>query len=202
MDDFDSRLVKATMNWIKGPIMEYLNTNKLDFKTPSKPQYWKSSKGNLFNFYEYSNITEEKLLKDVLLKPLPDEYPYTINYSEEKINFPVNPEFLRSLICYVEFTDLISFSNASKIVFPEMIKNLLEHPWEIIERLNLIQNNDDSEIDKIVKEVLSKYPDKVEEYKKGKTGVLSLFMGDVMKIGKGKINPKTASEIIKNILSV
>jgi aspartyl-tRNA(Asn)/glutamyl-tRNA(Gln) amidotransferase subunit B len=81
-----------------------------------------------------------------------------------------------------------------------MIKHPEEHPWDIIERLNLLQSNDDDETTRIAKEVLDKYPDKVEEYRNGKKGVLSLFMGDVMKAGKGKINPKTASEIVKNLL--
>jgi aspartyl-tRNA(Asn)/glutamyl-tRNA(Gln) amidotransferase subunit B len=81
-----------------------------------------------------------------------------------------------------------------------MIKNPDEHPWDIIIRLNLIQSNDDDAIKQIVRDVLDKYPDKVIEYKNGKTGVLSLFMGDVMKAGKGKINPKLASEIVKSML--
>lgn len=94
---------------------------------------------------------------------------------------------------------MISFSTSKK-VFPEMIKNPDEHPWDIIIRLNLIQSNDDDAIKQIVRDVLDKYPDKVIEYKNGKTGVLSLFMGDVMKAGKGKINPKLASEIVKSML--
>ena len=204
MDDFDIRLVRATMNWMKGPVMEWLNTNKAEFKTQSKASHWKSSLGNTFAFSEYSNIIEEKWMKkgDDMLRilPLPKEYPYTIIYSEDKINFPISSENLKALICYVEFTDLISFTTASKVVFPEMIKNPNDHPWDIIERLNLLQSNDDDEITTMVQNILDKYPDKVEEYKNGKTGVLSLFMGDVMKAGKGKINPKLASEILKNML--
>lgn len=202
INDYNSRLIKATMNWMKGPVMEWLNANDLEFSTPSHPEYWKSSKGNLYEYSKYSNITTEKLLDDNLILPLPDEYPYTIIYAEKKINFPINPDLFKTLICLVEFTDLISFSNASKKVFPEMIKNPLEHPWDIIERLNLLQSNDDDEIKKMAQDVLSKYPDKILEYKKGKTGVLSLFMGDMMKIGKGKINPKMATDILKEMLEV
>ena len=210
MDDFDIRLVRATMNWMKGPVMEWLNTNKLEFKTPSKAAHWQSLTpknmfGNTYTFSGFANIDEEKWMKKgddmVRILPLPkDEYPYTIIYSEEKINFPIPSEHLKALICYVEFTDLISFTTASKVVFPEMIKNPHEHPWDIIERLNLLQSNDDDEITKMVQDILDKYPDKVEEYRNGKKGVLSLFMGDVMKAGKGKINPKLASEIVKNML--
>ena len=207
MNDFDSRLIRATVNWMKGPVMQWLNDNKLELMSPSKPVNWKSlTTGNSFAYETHANIEEEKwwppFSNDAkLYLPLPkNEYPFTIEYSEEHYNFPVSPDFLRTLICYVEFTDLISFTTASKVVFPEMIKHPWENPWDIIERLNLIQSNDDDEIKNIAKEVLLKYPDKVEEYKNGKKGVLSLFMGDVMKAGKGKINPKLASEIVKSLL--
>jgi hypothetical protein len=43
-DNFDSRLVKATANWMKGPIMEWLNSNNIEFVSSSRPKYWKSSK--------------------------------------------------------------------------------------------------------------------------------------------------------------
>jgi Asp-tRNA(Asn)/Glu-tRNA(Gln) amidotransferase B subunit len=218
MNDFDTRLAKATVNWIKGPVMEWLNTNKLEFTTPARPEAWESQTpppnhmfGSTYNYPGhiseggYMPVDEEKWMKRndeiVRILPLPkDEYPYILIYGEPKVNFPIKAEHLRKLICLVEFTDLISFTTASKVVFPEMIKNPDEDPWDIIERLSLIQNNDDSEILEIVKTVISKYPDKVEEYKKGKVGVISLFMGDVMKVGKGKINPKTASELVKKIL--
>lgn len=205
MESFDSRLARATVNWIKGPVMEFLNTSKTEMFTREKPIHYRSLvTGNMYGYYDHSNISEAKWLQKgsdtVLMKPLPNEYPYTIDYSEKEINFPVSPYFLKALICYVEFTDIISFSTASKVVFPEMIKHPWEHPWDIIERLNLLQSNDDDEIKKMVQTVLDKYPDKVEEYRNGKTGVISLFMGDVMKAGRGKINPKLASEIVKSML--
>jgi aspartyl-tRNA(Asn)/glutamyl-tRNA(Gln) amidotransferase subunit B len=46
--------------------------------------------------------------------------------------------------------------------------------------------------------VLAKYPDKVAEYQSGKTGLLGLFVGEVMKASKGKADPKTVNaEIMK-----
>lgn len=206
-DENELRFAKATSNWIKGPVMGWLNDNKLDFTTRSKPSHHKSLvTGNLFDYEKYSAIDEEKWWpKDSpdakLYLPLPkDEYPYTVVYSEEESNFPIKSEHLKELISLVEFTDLISFSTASKTVFPEMIKNPDEKPWDIIQRLNLMQSNDDDAIKQMAKDALAKYPDKVEEYRKGKKGVLSLFMGEVMKAGKGKVNPQMASEIVKNLL--
>lgn len=115
-------------------------------------------------------------------------------------DFPVKPEYLRALICYVEFTDLITFSTAAKDVLPEMASNPEEHPWSIIERLNLIQSNDESEIENLIKDVLLKFPDKVAEYKGGKTGIAGMFVGEVMRASPHKLNPKIVSEKIKTIL--
>lgn len=207
-DKFDSdyRMAKALANWINGPIMGWLNDNKIELVTKSKPSHHKSLvTGNLYDYEKYSNIDEEKwfIANNVSKKylPLPAiEYPYTIVYTAEKNNLPIKIEHLIELIGLVEFTDLISFSVATKTVFVEMIKNPDERPWDIIERLNLIQDNDDHVIENLVKAALDKYPDKITEYRNGKKGVLSLFMGEVMKSGKGKINPKMANEMVTKFL--
>jgi aspartyl-tRNA(Asn)/glutamyl-tRNA(Gln) amidotransferase subunit B len=39
-------------------------------------------------------------------------------------------------------------------------------------------------------------PDKVEEYIKGKKGLMGLFVGEVKKISKGKADPKTTTELL------
>ena len=43
----------------------------------------------------------------------------------------------------------------------------------------------------------------IEEYEKlldGKTSLLGLFMGEVMKLSKGKADPKMATELVKEML--
>lgn len=115
-------------------------------------------------------------------------------------DFPVRPELLRYLICYVEFTDLITFSSATKDVLPEMVKNPDEHPWDIMERLNLIQSNDESAIDALIKDVLSKFPEKVAEFKGGKVGLAGMFVGEVIKASPTKLNPKIINERVRSML--
>jgi aspartyl-tRNA(Asn)/glutamyl-tRNA(Gln) amidotransferase subunit B len=56
------------------------------------------------------------------------------------------------------------------------------------------------EIEKWTREAITKYPEKYAEYKSGKTGMIGLFMGEVMKLSKGTANPKEANEIIKSVL--
>lgn len=48
---------------------------------------------------------------------------------------------------------------------------------------------------------IEKYPKEVEEYKKGKVGLIGLFLGEVMKTTKNEADPKSATEIIKTIIT-
>ncbi len=69
-------------------------------------------------------------------------------------------------------------------------------PVQIAEANNLLQQSDVSFLQPIIDEVLNKFPDKVTEYKKGKKGLLSLFVGEVMKRSKGKADPTMTNELI------
>ena len=65
---------------------------------------------------------------------------------------------------------------------------------------NWIQESDSETLSNLIDEVIKKYPDKVDEYKAGKKGLLGLFIGDVMKLSKGKADPKLTSQLIRNKL--
>ena len=45
------------------------------------------------------------------------------------------------------------------------------------------------------------HPDKVEAYKQGKTGLLGMFMGQIMKKSGGKADPKQTSILLREKLS-
>jgi aspartyl-tRNA(Asn)/glutamyl-tRNA(Gln) amidotransferase subunit B len=109
----------------------------------------------------------------------------------------IDAKKLRDLAVYVEFTDLIDFSTAKSKLFPELINNFSEETtWEVIERLGLLERTESSEIDVLIEEVFSKYPDKVLEHKSGKKNLVGLFMGEIMRSGKVKANPKGLSQLI------
>ena len=65
---------------------------------------------------------------------------------------------------------------------------------------NWIQESDSNMLDNYIEEAISKYPEKVAEYKSGKKGLIGLFMGEVMKISKGKADPKLANQILRTKL--
>ncbi|RBQ03227.1 Asp-tRNA(Asn)/Glu-tRNA(Gln) amidotransferase subunit GatB [Pedobacter miscanthi] len=67
---------------------------------------------------------------------------------------------------------------------------------KLAQSLNLLISENGDELSSFIDEVLNKYPQQVEAYKKGKKGVLGLFVGDVMKLAKGKADAKKLNELI------
>lgn len=114
--------------------------------------------------------------------------------------FPLQPEQLAALIELVA-ADKISFAIASQKVFPYLMKHPQESATQAMEKLNLKQESSADSIKPLVEEVLAEFPQKVQEYKNGKKGLLSMFMGEVMKRSKGKANPKVANELLRKELS-
>ena len=110
-------------------------------------------------------------------------------------DFQVTPAALARLIKLVEEGQL-SFSIASSRIFPALIKEPARDPLEIAIALNLVQSSDTSEIAVWVEQALAKMPDKVTEYRKGKKGLIGLFVGEVKKISKGKADPKLTNQLL------
>lgn len=67
---------------------------------------------------------------------------------------------------------------------------------DLAQSLNLLISENGDELNTFIDEVLNKYPQQVDAYKKGKKGVLGLFVGDVMKLAKGKADAKKLNELI------
>ncbi len=64
----------------------------------------------------------------------------------------------------------------------------------------LTQVSDTSALDLLVDKVLAASPKEVEGYRAGKVGLLSFFVGQVMKESRGKANPKVVQEVLKKKL--
>ena len=101
---------------------------------------------------------------------------------------------MASLINVVE-NGKISNTIASSKVFPEMLKNN-DSAEKIAIDNNWIQESSSNTLIIFIHQVISKYPEKVKEYKIGKKGLLGLYMGEVMKLSKGKADPKLANQLL------
>jgi aspartyl-tRNA(Asn)/glutamyl-tRNA(Gln) amidotransferase subunit B len=114
--------------------------------------------------------------------------------------FPVLPAKLSVLIKIVEENKL-SFSAASSRIFPLLIENPDSDPLKEAGRMNLIMESNSDYILPIADAVLLQFEDKVKEYRKGKKGLLALFVGEVIKRSKGKADPKVVNEILNQKLN-
>ncbi|MGI9227475.1 MAG: Asp-tRNA(Asn)/Glu-tRNA(Gln) amidotransferase subunit GatB [Gammaproteobacteria bacterium] len=70
----------------------------------------------------------------------------------------------------------------------------------IIESKGLKQITDSGEIEELVEQVIADNPGQVEQYKSGKDKVFGFFVGQVMKLSKGKANPQQVNDLLKNKL--
>lgn len=109
--------------------------------------------------------------------------------------FPVTAVTLAELIRLVE-SGKISFSVASQRVFPVLLTQSASSPLEVAQQLNVLQTSNEESILPVIDSVITDYPDKVQEYKRGKKGILTMFMGEVMKRSKGKADPKMANQLL------
>jgi len=109
--------------------------------------------------------------------------------------FPMKPSAMAELI-RLNDEGKLNFSSASSLVFPELIKYPSKTAEEIAVEKNLLQDADEGSVNSWVDEVLNKMPDKVSEYRKGKKGLIGLFVGEVKKVSRGKADPKLTNEIL------
>lgn len=114
-------------------------------------------------------------------------------------DFLISTDTMAALIALVD-EGKVSYTAASQNLYPEMLKSATESPMEIAQRLNLIQESDESSLKPIVEEVLAANAAKVKEYRSGKKGLMGLFMGQVMQKSKGKADPKVATKILTELL--
>lgn len=112
-------------------------------------------------------------------------------------DFLITPENFAEFITLI-YEGKIS-SKIAKMVLEEMFKTGAD-PSRIIEEKGLAQITDEAEIEKIVKEVISKNKKAVEDFKKGKENASQFLIGQIMAQTKGKADPQITGAILKDIL--
>ena len=112
--------------------------------------------------------------------------------------FEISPQNIAELITLID-DNKVSNSIATGKVFPLLLNSDLS-PEKIAVENNWIQESDTDTLLSLINEVIEKYPDKVKEYQSGKKGLIGLFIGEVMKLSKGKADPKLTNELIRKKL--
>lgn len=117
----------------------------------------------------------------------------------EIVSFPILPEKIAQLIEIIN-EGKISSTIASQKVFPEMLKTPNVSPLEIAEANNLIQDSNSDSILTFIEEVIKQHSAEVERYKNGEKQLVGFFMGQLMKVSKGKADPKAANQLMRETL--
>jgi len=107
----------------------------------------------------------------------------------------LKPETLAGLIKLVD-SGKVNNSSAAHKLFPALLKNSNKSAEGIANELNLLIIADNNDVSLFIQNAMAKFPDKVKEYQNGKKGVIGLFMGEIMKSSKGKIDPQKTNQLL------
>ena len=192
---------------------QYINEIKADLPSLPEELFLKYTKEFGLSEYDARNLTDTKgiaLYFEAILKTTA-EYKMAANlvmgpiksFLNEKAieidRFELEPSRIGELISLIK-SGKISSSKASQDLFPLMLKYQELSPLQLADEHQLIQESDTDAILGFVKQAIAKYPEKALAYKEGKKNLLGLFMGEVMKLSKGKADPKSTNKLVREEL--
>lgn len=192
---------------------QYINEIKADLPSLPEELFLKYTKEFGLSEYDARNLTDTKgiaLYFEAILKTTA-EYKMAANlvmgpiksFLNEKAieidRFELEPYRIEELINLIK-SGKISSSKASQDLFPLMLKHQELSPLQLADEHQLIQESDTDAILGFVKQAIAKYPEKALAYKEGKKNLLGLFMGEVMKLSKGKADPKSTNKLVREEL--
>ena len=185
------------------------------------PMPWKSKK-ELIEKYSLTEYDANLLTEDI---DTLENYLYFITGFKSNLYKPAANLFINKFLpaihddehSYVkimthlhQWQEMLELIESGKIsasaAYQKLYPTILETPsvsttvWTMAEKMNLIQSSDSDFLTEIVNDVLTKNFEKVAEYKKGKKGLLGFFVGEVMKLSKGKAEPKATNALIMKAL--
>ncbi|WP_413166997.1 Asp-tRNA(Asn)/Glu-tRNA(Gln) amidotransferase subunit GatB [Capilliphycus salinus ALCB114379] len=105
----------------------------------------------------------------------------------------LQPEALAELIGLIDAGTISG--KIAKDILPELLSKG-GSPKKLVEKKGLVQISDTGELEKIIDEVLAANPDKVEQFKNGKTKLQGFFVGQIMQKTQGRADPKLTNKLL------
>ena len=196
--------------------------NTITKKMPQLPEklYKKYTNELGLNGYDAQIIIESKDISkyfDTIIdnfKPLEDNLskikqaanwvigPIKSNLNKNKISIKelnIEPIIISKIITLID-EKKINFSSATQKLFPYIIKNKNSQPLEAAKKIGILQDDKNIDIEKIISQTIEEFPNEFSNYKKGKLGLIGFFMGQIMKKVKGRVDPKTLNQTLKDNL--
>lgn len=190
---------------------EYLINIKNNLPALPQTLYKKYQAEFGLNEYDAAQLTLEKEIADYFESVIrhTTNYKAAANWITGPIkqlvneeNVPLNtvpPNRLAEIIEIIDKGD-VSFSNAASKLLPAVIKDNAESIAALASQLNITQTGDAGQLQEWVNTVINKMPEKVAEYKKGKKGLIGLFIGEVKKLSKGRADLKSVTQLLEDAL--
>ena len=165
------------------------------FSLPKSDAKIISSSRPLADYFEecIEDLNEYKTVSNWIINELLRE----LDDEDDISKFKVSPKLLRGLILLI-INKEINVKTA-KEVFVEMVSSG-KPASEIVEKKGLKQISDQSEIKRLIKDIIENNPKEVKRYREGEKKLLGYFVGQVMKVTKGKANPKIVNDLLKKFL--
>ncbi len=193
---------------------EYIQ--QIKSKLPAMPEdkiaYFETQLG--LSPYDAAQLTDEKRLSDIF-----DEVASTTPHWKLLANFFLGPvrshlnqhslEWDQIGLTQMKWSSLLglvaegklAFSAAVQYVLPVMFEHLDADPNTIAIQNNLVQDAGEDQVNEWVEKTLAAMPEKVAEYRKGKKGLIGLFVGEVKRISGGKADPRLTTELLNRYLN-
>lgn len=179
-----------------------------------KELYQKFTQEHKLGDYDASILTESKEVADFYISVCDHTTNYKaaanwtmgavkswVNTNASHIEkFPLTTATIADIISSID-SGVINFSVAGQKLFPALLDQSDKTVGQLIQELNLAQTGDDDTLQKLIDEVLAENAAKVEDYKSGKTGLLGMFMGQIMKKSGGKADPKKTNQLLREALN-
>jgi aspartyl-tRNA(Asn)/glutamyl-tRNA(Gln) amidotransferase subunit B len=126
--------------------------------------------------------------------------PYVQTHHLDITNYPISYTQLIDLLQLIE-NGKINASAAYQTLLPALLQENHISTTAMAEKLNLFQNTDTGWLETLIQQVIAQNPDKVTAFRKGKKGLSAFFVGETMKLAKGKADPKTLNTLVHRFLN-
>ncbi|WP_025026128.1 Asp-tRNA(Asn)/Glu-tRNA(Gln) amidotransferase subunit GatB [Caldalkalibacillus mannanilyticus] len=113
---------------------------------------------------------------------------------KELEDLALTPESLGKLVSLIEKGTISG--KIAKTIFNDLVEKGGD-PEQIVKDKGLVQISDESELIKIVNQVLDNNQQSVDDYKAGKEKAIGFLVGQIMKETKGKANPGVVNKLLK-----
>jgi aspartyl-tRNA(Asn)/glutamyl-tRNA(Gln) amidotransferase subunit B len=159
-----------------------------------------ASNTDLENYFKeiISYTTNIKSAVNWVLNPLKN---WTIENETGIEESGIHPKSIAEMIMLID-EGKITYGIAVQKIFPQLLKDPSLNVYEFAERNNLILSGNNSDVDEWINAVLQKYPQKVTEFRKGKKGLIGFFVGEAMRLAKGKADAQQITEKLNEKLKL